>query len=269
MIKKALFIIFLILLLTAPAYAQTSQPFALKDGFNFVSFTVNPTVTPAQLRSSYSSVSDIYLYNAAAGSFLSAAAGELTSLSAGKGYIIKSSGAASISVNGTSLSSVNVITLKTGFNLTGFSKMPETITFSQIMQRSQAIKGIYKWNSSAGSFVAVVRNGSTIEQLDGADPAMKAGESYFFNMLEETTLDYNVSPISIGGGSSNRVASPSFSPAGGTYSSPQSVTISCATSGAAIRYTTDGTTPTASSQLYISPISVSQTMTISAIGIKA
>jgi hypothetical protein len=38
-------------------------------------------------------------------------------------------------------------------------------------------------------------------------------------------------------------AAPSFSPAGGTYSSGQTVAISTATSGALIRYTLDGSTP--------------------------
>jgi hypothetical protein len=36
------------------------------------------------------------------------------------------------------------------------------------------------------------------------------------------------------------VANPSYSPAGGTYTSAQSVTISTTTPGASIRYTTDG-----------------------------
>ena len=60
------------------------------------------------------------------------------------------------------------------------------------------------------------------------------------------------------------VQSPAFSPAGGTYSSAQTVTISTTTSGATIHYTTDGTTPTESSATYSSPISVSSTKTIKA-----
>ena len=40
------------------------------------------------------------------------------------------------------------------------------------------------------------------------------------------------------------VATPSFSPAGGSYSVPTNVTITCATDGAAIFYTTNGSTPT-------------------------
>jgi glucosylceramidase len=60
-------------------------------------------------------------------------------------------------------------------------------------------------------------------------------------------------------------ATPAFSPASGTYTATQSVTITDATSGASIYYTTDGSTPTASSTPYSAPISVSATTTIKAI----
>jgi hypothetical protein len=62
-------------------------------------------------------------------------------------------------------------------------------------------------------------------------------------------------------------ATPVFSPAGGTYSATQSVTITDATPGAAIYYTTDGSTPTASSALYTAAIQVSATVTIRAIAV--
>ena len=61
---------------------------------------------------------------------------------------------------------------------------------------------------------------------------------------------------------------PTFSPAAGTYTEVQSVTLSCETQGATIYYTTDGTTPTNSSAVYSSAISVGETMTIKAIAIK-
>src|SRR5216683_367509 len=41
------------------------------------------------------------------------------------------------------------------------------------------------------------------------------------------------------------VATPSFNPKAGTYTTAQSVTISSTTSGVSIRYTTDGNTPSA------------------------
>jgi Chitobiase/beta-hexosaminidase C-terminal domain/Legume lectin domain len=68
-------------------------------------------------------------------------------------------------------------------------------------------------------------------------------------------------------GSTPQAATPTFSPAAGTYSDPQSVSISDATSGATIYYTTNGTTPTTSSSKYTSPITVSSTETLQAIAV--
>ena len=61
------------------------------------------------------------------------------------------------------------------------------------------------------------------------------------------------------------VLTPAFSPVAGTYTSAQSVSISDATSGATIYYTTNGTTPTTSSTRYTGPITVSSTETLEAI----
>jgi hypothetical protein len=60
-------------------------------------------------------------------------------------------------------------------------------------------------------------------------------------------------------------ATPAFSPAAGTYTTAQTVTMSDATPVALIYYTTDGTTPTTSSAKYTGPITVSSTQTIHAI----
>ncbi|WP_103351147.1 chitobiase/beta-hexosaminidase C-terminal domain-containing protein [Amycolatopsis sp. CA-128772] len=73
----------------------------------------------------------------------------------------------------------------------------------------------------------------------------------------------------VGGGGTTTVAAPTFSPPGGTYSAAQTVTISSATSGATIRYTVDGSTPTASSTLYSGPISVPNSRTVNAIALKS
>ncbi len=63
-------------------------------------------------------------------------------------------------------------------------------------------------------------------------------------------------------------ATPTISPAGGSYDAAQSVTITCATEGATIYYTTDGSNPTTSSSVYSSAINVSSDMTIKAIAAK-
>jgi Legume lectin domain/Chitobiase/beta-hexosaminidase C-terminal domain/PQQ-like domain len=63
------------------------------------------------------------------------------------------------------------------------------------------------------------------------------------------------------------VATPTFSPGTGTYGSAQTVTISDATAGAAIHYTTDGTTPSASSTPYSGAITVSAAETVEALAV--
>jgi hypothetical protein len=54
-------------------------------------------------------------------------------------------------------------------------------------------------------------------------------------------------PPNCGGGPPPTAAAPTFNPAGGTYTSAQQVTLATSTSGASIRYTTDGSTPTETS----------------------
>jgi len=66
------------------------------------------------------------------------------------------------------------------------------------------------------------------------------------------------------------VATTTFSPAAGSYSSPQTVTFNNTNSGAsgfAMYYTTDGSTPTTGSTLYSGPITVSTTETVKVLAI--
>lgn len=71
-----------------------------------------------------------------------------------------------------------------------------------------------------------------------------------------------------GGSTSNKVKTPKFTPSAGGVTSGTEVTITCATSGATIHYTTDGTTPDATSDTYSSPIAITADTTIKAIAIK-
>lgn len=61
-----------------------------------------------------------------------------------------------------------------------------------------------------------------------------------------------------------KVRTPSFSPSGGTYATPQIVSIHSATLDATVRYTVDGSQPTSTSPIYTSPIDVSISTTIKA-----
>ena len=67
-----------------------------------------------------------------------------------------------------------------------------------------------------------------------------------------------------------RLPAPTFSPAATTFvTDTLSVTLACATAGATIRYTTDGSEPTSSSTEYSAPITISDTTTIKAKAFKS
>ena len=65
------------------------------------------------------------------------------------------------------------------------------------------------------------------------------------------------------------VDTPVFSIPAGSFFSAQTVSITCATSGATIRYTIDGTDPTASSPVYVTPLTFSSTTTLKAKAFKS
>ncbi len=67
----------------------------------------------------------------------------------------------------------------------------------------------------------------------------------------------------------NAVATPTFNPPGGIYYEPQELTIECATPGAEIRYTFDGTEPNSGSPIFYYPIQVDSYMEIKAKAFRA
>ena len=67
----------------------------------------------------------------------------------------------------------------------------------------------------------------------------------------------------------DRVDQPVFSPSGGTFTDRVEVTVTTATEGASIYYTTNGAEPSTSSSLYTAPIVLTQTSTLKAIAVKS
>src|SRR5262249_24960941 len=63
------------------------------------------------------------------------------------------------------------------------------------------------------------------------------------------------------------LATPTISPAAGTYTDPLTITLS-GPAGATIRYTTDGSTPTASSTAYSTPFTLPLSCTLKAVAFK-
>ena len=101
--------------------------------------------------------------------------------------------------------------------------------------------------SASGEIVITITNGSE-------------GRAGYIDYVSVTYTTGSVTPT---------CATPTFSPAAGTYTSAQNVTISTTTDAATIYYTTDGNDPTTNSSVYSSAISVSETTTIKAMAVKS
>ncbi len=175
------------------APAGVSQTINLRTGFNFISFTLSPLVTPEAVIASNTAIEDIYQYSAAAGSFLSYSDGTLKNLYAGRGYIIKSRADTAVALEGEAVTAIGDIALKSGFNLIGVSRLPPSAaSFSLLIKNSAVVSGLYKWSSSAGSFITVMRGLDNLPvMLDGTDPSFKAGEAYFINITSDTSINFD------------------------------------------------------------------------------
>jgi uncharacterized repeat protein (TIGR03803 family) len=103
--------------------------------------------------------------------------------------------------------------------------------------------------------------GNSFSSWTGCDPGSGTTTTCTVTMAAAKTVTASY------GSSVLTAATPIFSPAAGTYSTTQTVSISDSTAGAIVYYTTDGTTPTAGSSVYSGPIIVSSTELIKAIAI--
>jgi len=110
---------------------------------------------------------------------------------------------------------------------------------------------------SGGSGSSTLSVGTALSTPAGTYTLTATGASGTLSHNATVTLVVNPPP---------QVAAPTFNPAGGSYTAAQSVTISTTTSGASIRYTTDGSTPSETAgTLYSGPVSISSTATLKAI----
>jgi len=117
-------------------------------------------------------------------------------------------------------------------------------------------------------------NGSTIrgylngvERINVTDTVHSAGK-IALRCGNDTRYD-DIVVVGSSGGGTGPVAAPQLSPTGGTFSGAINVTITSSTSGASIRYTTNGSTPSSTSgTLYSSPVAISATTTLKAIAYK-
>ncbi len=241
----------------------------IDEGYNFISFNVEPVVSADDIIKNNISVDDIYYYSTTAVNFLSAAAGELKTLYAGRGYIIKAGVKTNILLEGNEYKPSSLeIKLNTGFNLIGSALMPDNLKASDLMNKTALIKGIYKWNALSGSFLQVLRKADgAYELLDGIDfylTNLTKNSAYFINTTGVLTLNCNENSISVtAGGPLLKVEKPVFTPASGTYESEISVVISSKTPTAIIKYTLDGSDPfLENSYFYTAPVIIKSNDTI-------
>ncbi len=158
-------------------------------------------------------------------------------------------------VNGSGTSTVAIGTYTITAATPSFSPAPATYSTSQSVTLT---------DSTAGAKIYYTTNGSTpttaSTQYTGPIP------------VSATTTINAIAAVNGSGPSAVAIgtytigaATPSFSPAPATYTTPQSVTLTDSTPGAIIYYTTNGSTPTTASTQYTGPIPVSVTTTVNAI----
>lgn len=124
----------------------------------------------------------------------------------------------------------------------------------------------YRVNAGAQQNVRMTYN-SAAARYETSFPASSGQQvqASFTYTKNGAAYDSAVETLTLGGGGGGGMAAaPQFSPAAGTYTAAQSVTLASATPGAVIRYTTDGSTPTAGSPVYAGPLSVAASTTVKA-----
>ena len=103
-----------------------------------------------------------------------------------------------------------------------------------------------------------------INPADGENLTVFGFVSWYSNKLQIVPIQVTTA----GGEVVEKVVTPVFDPAAGVIFAGTPVTITCATEGADIHYTIDGTEPTADSAPYTEPVVISENTTLKAIAIK-
>ncbi len=141
-----------------------------------------------------------------------------------------------------------------------------TPTFSPAAGSYTGTQSVTIHDTTSGATIFYTTNGNT----------PNSGSTRYTGTISVSTSETIKAIAELSGDTNSAVASaaytitvpaPAFSPAAGSYTGTQSVTISDAMSGVTIYYTTDGSTPTTNSTRYTGAISVSASETVKAIGV--
>ena len=125
---------------------------------------------------------------------------------------------------------------------------------------TNASASVCAWDNTSFTVKITPSNSSNITIVMGGQSRLSSLTAYYSN----STTTYNSNPLCL-----EKVATPNITLAAGTYTSVQTTTITCETTGATIRYTTDGTEPsTTNGTVYTEAININESMTIKAIAYK-
>lgn len=177
----------------------------------------------------------------------------------------------------TSTTTVAAIAVESGYN----NSPAASATYTIVAPAAPAPT----FSPSAGSYtsaqtitLADTQAGATIYYtVDGSTPTTSSAKyTAPFSLASTATVNaiavasgYSTSAVALAAYTITlpATATPTFSPASGTFATPQTVSLADPTPNAAIFYTTDGSTPTAASTPYTAPFTVSATSTVKAIAV--
>ncbi|MDP9339399.1 MAG: chitobiase/beta-hexosaminidase C-terminal domain-containing protein [Acidobacteriota bacterium] len=172
----------------------------------------------------------------------------------------------------------------------GYSALQKILSWTMSSAAATGTVATPTFNPAAGTYLGTqtvtisdATSGSTIfYTLDGTQPGTSAGGSTLqYTGAITVTSTKTIKALATASGLTasatatalytieSQVATPTFSPVAGTYTSAQTVTVSSASTGATIYYTTSGATPTSSSTLYSGPVTVGVSETLKAIATKS
>jgi alpha-tubulin suppressor-like RCC1 family protein len=154
--------------------------------------------------------------------------------------------------------------------LTGTVAVSASSTFDWGVVAATGVKAATIVSNTSRATVFGYELGSTMVGL--AAPARRVGLFLFDTTAASLTANgWSLFDAAINWATTPpKVPTPAISPGSGTYTTAQTVTITCSTcpTGTTLRYTTNGTTPTSSSPVYSAPFSVSTATQVQARGFK-
>jgi hypothetical protein len=246
---------------------ETSYTNSLAASAAYTIATVLPTSTFSVAAGTYATSQTVAMSDSTAGTTIY----YTTNGTAPTTSSTKYTGAVTVSATET----LNAIAIETGYTNSLAASAAYTITVAVPAPTFSPAAGTYTTaqtvaisESTAGTTIYYTTNGttpttsSTVYSGPITVSASEAIEAIAFETGDSNAVGTAIYTIAL------VLPTPTFNVAAGTYTAPQTVTISDATAGTTIYYTTNGTTPTTSSSAYSGSITVSTSETIESIAVE-